>query len=151
MRLLVALGVAALGALEPAGQAPPVAVHFVDGLAQPVFENQDVIRHDVWVEVPGLDTDRDGLNDRIRVHVARPAATEAGAVLPVILTASPYAGGTNPYPRHELNVDLFVPGGTERGRIGLAGPASPQHEEMERFAETVMPLVGRQVKITADA
>jgi X-Pro dipeptidyl-peptidase len=91
--------------------APPAsAPAFVDGLAQPVFAGQPVIRHNVWVEVTGLDTDRDGVNDRIRVQVSRPDATERGTRLPIVLAASPYSGGTRPYPQHDINVPLYVPG-----------------------------------------
>ena len=78
--------------------APPVSEPaFVDGLAQPVFAGQPVIRHNVWIEVPDLDSDRDGVNDRIRVQVSRPDATERGTRLPIVLSASPYSGGTRPY------------------------------------------------------
>jgi X-Pro dipeptidyl-peptidase len=89
---------------------PPTTPRFENGLAQPVFQGQEVIRHNVWVEIPGLDTDRDGANDRIRAQISRPAATESGTKLPVVLSASPYTGGTMPYPRHDLTGELYVPG-----------------------------------------
>lgn len=92
-------------------QAPVTQPAFENGLAQPVFAGQPIIRHNVWVEVPAIDTDRDGVADRIRVQISRPDATARGAKLPVILSASPYSGGTMPYPRHDINVPLFVPGG----------------------------------------
>ena len=60
-----------------------------------MFAGQPVIRHNVWVEVPNLDTDRDGVNDRIRVQISRPDATDRGTKLPIILVASPYSGGTH--------------------------------------------------------
>ena len=63
--------------------APATAQEFVDGLAQPVFAGQPVVSHNVWVEVPNLDTDRDGVNDRIRIQVRRPSATDSGVQLPV--------------------------------------------------------------------
>ena len=53
MRTLVLLLAAAL--LVPQG-VPVTKPQFVDGLAQPVFADQAVIRHNVWVEVPNLDT-----------------------------------------------------------------------------------------------
>jgi X-Pro dipeptidyl-peptidase len=97
-------------ALQAAGSPPATAPQFVNGLAQPVFEGQEVIRHNVWVEIPGVDSDRDGVNDRIRAQISRPAATEKGTKLPVVLAASPYTGGTMPYPRHDLTGELYVPG-----------------------------------------
>jgi X-Pro dipeptidyl-peptidase len=90
--------------------APVTTPQFEGGLAQPVFTGQPVVRHNVWVEVPDVDTDRDGVHDRIRVQISRPGATERGTKLPVILVASPYSGGTRPYPQHDVNVALFVPG-----------------------------------------
>ena len=87
---------------------------FINGLAQPIFADQTVIRHNVWVEVPGLDSDRDGVNDRMRVQINRPQATESGTKLPIILSVSPYSGGTLPYPRHDMDVELYVP--DKRGR-----------------------------------
>ena len=90
MRVLIVIGLAL--ALSP--QTPATAPEFQNGLAQPVFAGQRIIRHNVWVEVPALDTDRDGVLDRIRVQISRPEATERGTKLPVILMASPYSGGT---------------------------------------------------------
>jgi X-Pro dipeptidyl-peptidase len=105
MRILVVAALVLVMAVPDQGEGP----RFADGLAQPVFANQDVIRHDVWVEIAGLDSDRDGANDRIRLQIHRPAATDRGVRLPVVLTASPYTGGTLPYPRHEMEVALYVP------------------------------------------
>jgi len=63
-------------ALALQSQAPATAPVFENGLAQPVFAGQPIIKHNVWVEVPSIDTDRDGANDRIRVQISRPEATE---------------------------------------------------------------------------
>jgi X-Pro dipeptidyl-peptidase len=90
--------------------APPVvAQEFVDGLAQPVFAGQATISHNVWVEIPDLDTDRDGIDDRIRIQVRRPSATESGVRLPVVMIASPYSGGTRPYHTYDITGELYVP------------------------------------------
>ena len=106
MRILFVVVVA----LALQSQTPATAPVFENGLAQPVFAGQPIVRHNVWVEVPALDTDRDGANDRIRVQISRPDATERGTKLPVILVASPYSGGTMPYPQYDINVPLYVPG-----------------------------------------
>lgn len=123
MRLSIAAIVAALLWQPPVAPLRPV---FVDGLAQPVFPMQGVVRHNVWVDVPGLDSDRDGATDRIRLQIHRPGATEQGTRLPVVLIASPYAGGTLPYPRHDVEVELFVPGRPVRAARMLPpeGPAN---------------------------
>jgi X-Pro dipeptidyl-peptidase len=123
MRIVIVL--VALLAMQAPSTPPASAPAFVDGLAQPVFAGQPVIRHNVWVEVPDLDTDRDGINDRIRVQISRPDATEHGTRLPIVLIASPYSGGTRPYPQHDINVPLFVPGATPPAVTPPAAQVSP--------------------------
>jgi X-Pro dipeptidyl-peptidase len=95
--------------------ATAAAQEFIDGLAQPVFAGQPIISHNVWVEIPDLDSDRDGVDDRIRIQVRRPNATETGTKLPVVMIASPYSGGTLPFPQHDITQPLYVPprGGPE--------------------------------------
>ena len=98
---------------------------FVDGLAQPVFADQAVIRHNVWVEVPNLDSDRDGVNDRMRVQISRPAGTDSAAKLPIVLAVSPYSGGTRPYPQHDITGPLYVPPTTRAPQPALVVPPPP--------------------------
>jgi X-Pro dipeptidyl-peptidase len=76
---------------------------------------QPVIRHNVWVEIPHLDSDRDGVNDRIRVQVNRPAATEEGTRLAIVLTASPYSGGTRPWESYDITGPLYAPEDDDHG------------------------------------
>lgn len=103
--------------------APSSAQQFVDGLAQPVFAGQPVISHNVWVEIPNLDSDRDGINDRIRIQVRRPNATDTGVKLPVVMIASPYSGGTLPFPQHDITQPLYVP--PKGGPVAQPLPALP--------------------------
>jgi len=69
--IAVTAALIALVPLRTSAQQPT----FINGLAQPVFSTAGLITQNVWVEVPGLDTDRDGINDRIRIQIRRPAAT----------------------------------------------------------------------------
>src|SRR5262245_42293530 len=82
------------------------AQQFVNGLAQPIFNGNasNIITHNVWVEVPDLDVDRDGVNDRIRIQIRRIRETETqGLRLPIVMTASPYSGGQLSFPTHNIN------------------------------------------------
>jgi X-Pro dipeptidyl-peptidase len=106
-RLCGGLAAAALAAMLLS--VPASAQQFIDGLAQPVFAGQPIVTHNVWVEIPDLDSDRDGINDRIRIQVRRPDATETGVKLPVVMIASPYSGGQLPFPQHDITQPLYVP------------------------------------------
>jgi X-Pro dipeptidyl-peptidase len=119
--------IAAIALGVPLATSQAKAQTYANGMAQPVFAGQPAVRHNVWVEVPSLDTDRDGVNDRIRVRISRPDVTDRGTRLPVILVASPYSGGTMPYPRYDITVPLFLPGVTPAAApLGPLPPISTQ-------------------------
>src|SRR6266545_4922404 len=86
---------ALLGSLAVAGEAPasaepaPPGIVVSGGETQEAFGYTDAIRQRVWVE-SDFDSDSDGLDDLIAVDIIRPAATEQGLKVPVIMDASPY-------------------------------------------------------------
>ncbi len=78
------------GAAPTATAAPPnPGVVVEDGVTQPVFGYADAIRERVWVE-SSFDSDVDGVTDRIALDIMRPAESEPGLKVPVIMDASPY-------------------------------------------------------------
>ncbi|WP_115462004.1 Xaa-Pro dipeptidyl-peptidase [Winogradskyella aurantiaca] len=107
--------------------------------ARPVFEkgqaqvvkafnnNEDWIRHDLWVETD-FNTDGDEFMDRMHVSVTRPQQTENdGLKLPVIYVTSPYFAGV------AGNVDgLFWDVKHELGEL----PSTPRvHPEVKRLGK----------------
>ncbi len=84
---LVGLLVTVPGAAAQAAEPSSVVVQ--DGVTQPVFGYDDAIRERVWVDTD-VDSDRDGVDDVIGVDIMRPAATEEGLEVPVIIDDSPY-------------------------------------------------------------
>lgn len=86
-----------------APEAPEIVV--ADELTQPVFGYTDAIRERVWVDTD-VDSDRDGVNDVVRVDLIRPAATEAGLDVPVIIDDSPYYTTLGRGNESELKADL---------------------------------------------
>ena len=106
-------------------QAPAGAQQFINGLAQPVFSTTNLVTHNVWIEVPNLDTDRDGINDRIRIQVRRPAVTETGVRLPIVMTASPYSGGQLPFPTYDITGQLYEPASVDANGLDLRVPPTP--------------------------
>src|ERR687895_547961 len=84
---LAMLVVTAPATVAEAVETPTIVV--ADGAPQPVFGYADAIRERVWVDTD-VDSDRDGVDDVIRVDIIRPAATEEGLDVPVIIDDSPY-------------------------------------------------------------
>ncbi|WP_175649156.1 CocE/NonD family hydrolase [Micromonospora avicenniae] len=70
-------------------EAPGIVLE--NGVTQPVFSYDEAIQEVVYVEAP-MDSDADGRRDLIAVDVVRPAETEAGMRVPIIMEASPYFG-----------------------------------------------------------
>ena len=69
------------------------------------FGYADAIRERVWVE-SSFDTDLDGVADRIALDIMRPAASESGLKVPVIMDASPYYSTLGRGNESELKRDL---------------------------------------------
>src|ERR687894_494326 len=85
--VLLALLVTVPGAVAHGAEPPSIVVE--DGVTQPVFGYDDAIRERVWVDTD-VDSNRDGVEDVIAVDIMRPAATERGLDVPVIIDDSPY-------------------------------------------------------------
>jgi X-Pro dipeptidyl-peptidase len=91
--VVVAVGLPALPAVAAPAAVPPSAavLSYVHGTETvPVYSYAAAIRESVWVETP-LDSDHDGVRDRVVVDLVRPReAAAAGRRVPVIMEASPY-------------------------------------------------------------
>ena len=89
----LAVGALALGALCIAGAAPAAAQTspvIENGRTKPVFGYADAIRERVFIPVPGVDQDNDGVTDRTAIDIIRPKATNEGLKAPAIIDPSPY-------------------------------------------------------------
>ncbi|SCE93624.1 Xaa-Pro dipeptidyl-peptidase [Micromonospora mirobrigensis] len=81
-------GVPATGALaQPAVAEQSIVV--ADGVTQPVFGYADAVRQRVFV-TSDVDTDGDGALDKVALDIIRPAASDQGLRVPVVMDASPY-------------------------------------------------------------
>ena len=113
-------------ASPPAAAAPAPAVPtFVNGMAQAVFSTTTAswINHDLWVELD-VDTDGDGLKDRVHVDVSRPAETDTdGLKVPVIFEDSPYYAGTANAANWAVDHELGVPPASRLRAPLIAGRA----------------------------
>src|SRR5262245_7928017 len=88
-----------------ASSAEPPTIEVTDGVTQPVFGYTDAIRERVWVDLD-VDSDRDGTDDVVRVDIIRPAATEQGLDIPVIIDDSPYYQTLGRGNESELKADV---------------------------------------------
>jgi X-Pro dipeptidyl-peptidase len=92
-------------AVSAATTAEPPTIEMADGVTQPVFGYTDAIRERVWVDLD-VDSDRDGTDDVVRVDIIRPAATEQGFKVPVIIDDSPYYTTLGRGNESELKADV---------------------------------------------
>lgn len=107
------LGLTTLAAVLPANADDPTPVGLVGKgprgeQTEPVFDVKKAIEENVWVE-SSVDSDGDGVNDRIGVRIRRPNTT---AAVPGIINASPYNRGTRTFAwvndyLTELGIDVF--------------------------------------------
>jgi X-Pro dipeptidyl-peptidase len=97
-------------AAKPAG-AQVTGPVFVDGQAQPVFSTVPAtwVRQELWVETT-IDSDFDGVLDRIHIDVARVQETETiGLKVPVVMEVSPYYGGDVPVVNWNVDHEIGHP------------------------------------------
>ncbi|MFF9868656.1 Xaa-Pro dipeptidyl-peptidase [Streptomyces sp. NPDC013953] len=117
---LAGLLVAALPApAVQAGAAEAPALRITDGQTRPVFSRADAVHQLVDVETE-TDSDEDGKRDTVRMRILRPRETDTGLRVATIIEASPYWGGGNDVPFHEVDLEEDgLPGG--KGHKGLPG------------------------------
>jgi X-Pro dipeptidyl-peptidase len=84
----VALAVLATGATAQA--AEPAVTIGADGRTAPVFDYQEAIRERVYIPQPGIDQDRDGVDDKIAADIIRPKESGPAVRVPAIIDPSPY-------------------------------------------------------------
>ena len=80
---LLAVGLAAtvvvlLAAGTTQAGNPPHRVLGPDGETAPVFSYANAIRERVFIPVPGVDPDGDGVTDQVATDIIRPAETNPG-------------------------------------------------------------------------
>ena len=82
-----------------ASAADPAIVIGADGATAPVFSYADAIRERVFIPVPGVDQDLDGVVDRTAIDIIRPAESNAGLKVPAIIDAEPVLHDARPRQR----------------------------------------------------
>jgi X-Pro dipeptidyl-peptidase len=106
MRVLWSAALAVVATISIGGtasaQAPGIVVKH--GVTQPVFGYDDAIRERVFIDSP-YDSDVNGTPDIIAVDIMRPAASEQGLRVPVIMDPSPYYSTLGRGNESELKVD----------------------------------------------
>ncbi|HEX6021994.1 MAG TPA: Xaa-Pro dipeptidyl-peptidase [Solirubrobacter sp.] len=99
------------GVARSAAAPAPAVPTFVNGMAQAVFATgaANWVNHELWVELD-VDTDFDGVKDRVHVDVSRPIETETdGLKVPVIYEDSPYYAGGADVANWAVNHEIGTP------------------------------------------
>jgi X-Pro dipeptidyl-peptidase len=87
---LIAATLALLASAGSAQAADPAIVIGQDGRTAAAFSYTDAIRERVFIPVPGVDQDRDGVDDRTAIDIMRPKESDEGLKVPAIIDPSPY-------------------------------------------------------------
>jgi len=102
--IVAAAGAATLlGAGTVKADAPPSIV-VQNGETQAAFGYTDAIRQRVWVD-SDFDSDKDGVDDKIAVDIIRPAASDQGMKVPVVMDDSPYYSTLGRGNESQLKID----------------------------------------------
>ncbi|WP_395106315.1 Xaa-Pro dipeptidyl-peptidase [Actinomadura sp. SCN-SB] len=90
----------------PSAAAPPSTPRIMveNGETQPVFSRAEAITQTVSIETT-VDSDSDGVRDRVQMRIMRPKETERGLKVPTILEPSPYWAGTHDIPLYPVDID----------------------------------------------
>jgi len=123
LSLACLLAATASAAAGPAAAVPERGTPTSTAPADRVFADAGRERSgEAWVEVAGVDSDRNGVDDRVHVRWVRPAGDRER---PVIVEPSPYFAGGNPVRNHDVDVELYVPRDRgDRGRDDRTAAAS---------------------------
>jgi X-Pro dipeptidyl-peptidase len=96
--------VTALPAIPASAAAPGGPPHVRGGETQPIYSRADAVTQTVHVET-SVDSDRDGVRDRVEMRIMRPRETDRGLRVPTIVEPSPYWAGGNPVENHNVDID----------------------------------------------
>jgi X-Pro dipeptidyl-peptidase len=84
-----ALGLGGTAATARAADGPQITIG-ADGETAPVFDYATAIRERVFIPVPGLDSDGNGVIDRVSIDIVRPKESGPSLKVPAIIDDSPY-------------------------------------------------------------
>jgi X-Pro dipeptidyl-peptidase len=116
------LAVVSPAAATPAngGPTPPPWLKIENGVSVPQFDLANAVEETLFVQTT-VDSDLDGVKDRVRVRLSRPGETETrGIKVPVIFEHSPYRYNTGGGENHNVDFSVLPQEGIQP-RIAAAG------------------------------
>jgi X-Pro dipeptidyl-peptidase len=122
--LAVITPAAATPGKQPGLPTPPSWLKIENGVTAPQFSLADAVEETLFVQTT-VDSDLDGVKDRVRVRLSRPGETETqGIKVPVIFEHSPYRYNTGGGENHNVDFSVLpqegIQSNTARAGVGAA-------------------------------
>jgi X-Pro dipeptidyl-peptidase len=118
------LAVVAPATANPAnrgGPTPPPWLKLVNGVSAPQFSLANAVEETLFVQTT-VDSDLDGVKDRVRIKLSRPGETETqGIKVPVIFEHSPYRYNLGDAANHNVDFSVLPQEGLQPNATRTAG------------------------------
>jgi X-Pro dipeptidyl-peptidase len=106
---------------------PPPWLKIENGVSVPQFDLANAVEETLFVQTE-VDSDLDGVRDRVRVRLSRPGETETqGIKVPVVFEHSPYRYNTGGGENHNVDFSVLPQEGIQPSAMRAEGtPAAPR-------------------------
>jgi X-Pro dipeptidyl-peptidase len=138
LALLVLTAALPLAVVTPAVAAPaksdrptpPPWLKVENGVSAPQFDLADAVEETLFVQTE-VDSDLDGVRDRVRVRLSRPGETETqGIKVPVIFEHSPYRYNTGGGENHNVDFSVLPQEGIQPSAARAGGAAAAPRADL---------------------
>jgi X-Pro dipeptidyl-peptidase len=109
---------------------PPPWLKIENGVSVPQFDLANAVEETLFVQTE-VDSDLDGVKDRVRVRLSRPGETETqGIKVPVVFEHSPYRYNTGGGVNHNVDFSVLPQEGVQRSAADAGGTAAAPRADL---------------------
>jgi X-Pro dipeptidyl-peptidase len=109
---------------------PPPWLKIENGVSVPQFELANAVEETLFVQTE-VDSDLDGVRDRVRVRLSRPGETETqGIKVPVVFEHSPYRYNTGGGENHNVDFSVLPQEGIQSSAARTSGTAAAPRADL---------------------